>query len=180
MSRHLVTIIITCLCQYLLNQYCTVLILIFHKFFIIINYTYITDTKANLQESQKEQKYEYMDSFRPPSRLKNDFNISIKSEILTGLKKDDLTSAGNSRGSSVNSSTNMSKKFNLSCANGKYPRRRPLNPKTDCYYEEELYVKGCTAVWSKGKSFNIFKLFCFTKVKVKLIITSAVPSREVL
>lgn len=97
-----------------------------------------------------------MDSFRPPSRLKNDFNISIKSELMTGLKKDDLASAGNSRGSSVNSSTNMSKKFNLSCSNNKYPRRRPLNPKTDCYYEEELYVKGCTAVWSKGKALNLF------------------------
>lgn len=91
-----------------------------------------------------------MDSFRPPSRLKNDFNVSIKSELLSGLKKDDLASAGTSRGSSVNSSTNMSKKFNLSCAQSRRPRRRPLNPKTDCYYEEELYVKGCTAVWSKG------------------------------
>lgn len=113
----------------------------------------ISEEKDYLEELQKEQKNEYMDSFRPPSRLKNDFNISIKSELLSGLRKDDVPSAGPSRGSSANSSSNMSKKFNLTSSQNKVPRSRPLNPKTDCYYEEELYVKGRTAVWSKGICF---------------------------
>ncbi|XP_061376792.1 anaphase-promoting complex subunit 1 isoform X2 [Danaus plexippus] len=113
-------------------------------------YYRVEEEKDYLEELQKEQKNEYMDSFRPPSRLKNDFNISIKSELLSGLRKDDVTSAGPSRGSSANSSSNMSKKFNLTSSQNKVPRSRPLNPKTDCYYEEELYVKGRTAVWSKG------------------------------
>ncbi|CAK1542886.1 unnamed protein product [Leptosia nina] len=42
----------------------------------------------------------------------------------------------------------MCKKFNLNCTQNKH--KKGLNPKTDCHYEEELYVKGCTAVWSKG------------------------------
>ncbi|CAK1542885.1 unnamed protein product [Leptosia nina] len=37
-------------------------------------------------ESPKETKSQN-ESFRPPSRLKNDFNISIKSEFMSGLKK---------------------------------------------------------------------------------------------
>lgn len=86
------------------------------------------------------------ESFRPPSRLRNDFNISIKSELMSGLKKDD--SSATSKAGSANSSSNMCKKFNLNCAQKK--KNTNLNPKTDCYYEEELYVKGCTAVWSKG------------------------------
>lgn len=83
--------------------------------------------------------------------MKQDFNISIKSELLAGIRKEDVASAGSSRGGSANSSSNMSKKFNLNCShNGHFPKKKPLNSKTDCYYEEELYVKGCTAVWSKG------------------------------
>ncbi|CAG4961366.1 unnamed protein product [Colias eurytheme] len=97
-------------------------------------------------ESSKESKYDF-DSFRPPSRLKTDFNISIKSELMSGLKKDE---PGPSRAGSANSSSNMSKKFNLNSAQTTQSNKKPLNPKTDCYYEEELYVKGCTAVWSKG------------------------------
>lgn len=92
-------------------------------------------------------------SFRAPSQLRNDFNISIKSELLTGTKKMDtegLNSAGTSRGGSANSSSNMSKKFNLNSDPSKNNKDK-LNPKTDSCYEEELYVKGCTAVWSKGK-----------------------------
>ncbi|XP_052742012.1 anaphase-promoting complex subunit 1 [Bicyclus anynana] len=113
-------------------------------------YYRVDDIKNSLQEAQKDPKCEYMDSFRPPSRLKNDFNMSIKSELLSGLRRDDIPSAGPSRGGSANSSSNLSKKFNLNCSQNKKPKKRPLNPKTDCYYEEELYVKGCTAVWSKG------------------------------
>lgn len=60
------------------------------------------------------------------------------------------SSAGPSRGSSANSSSNMSKKFNLNSGTKQGSRKKPLNPKTDCSYEEELYVKGCTAIWSKG------------------------------
>lgn len=66
------------------------------------------------------------------------------------METDGGNSAGTSRGGSANSSSNMSKKFNLSSGPNKNPRKKPLNPKTDCSYEEELYVKGCTAVWSKG------------------------------
>ncbi|CAH2241616.1 jg3948 [Pararge aegeria aegeria] len=113
-------------------------------------YYRVEDIKNSLQEVQKEPKCEYMDYFRPPSRLKNDFNMSIKSELLSGIRRDDIPSAGPSRSGSANSSSNMSKKFNLNCSQSKKPRKRPLNPKTDCYYEEELYVRGCTAVWSKG------------------------------
>lgn len=102
----------------------------------------LSDTVVKEPESPKESKYEY--ESRPPSHLKTDFNISIKSELLSGLKKDE----GTSRGGSANSSS-MSKKFNLN-GSQKQQKRKPLNPKTDCYYEEELYVKGCTAVWSKG------------------------------
>lgn len=78
--------------------------------------------------------------------------MSIKSEFLGGVKKmdTDCNSGGPSRGSSANSSSNLSKKFNLNSGQSKSPNRKPLNPKTDCSYEEELYVKGCTAVWSKG------------------------------
>ncbi|XP_059045476.1 anaphase-promoting complex subunit 1 [Achroia grisella] len=104
--------------------------------------------------SSKENKYDYAsESFRPPSRVKSDFNASIKSELLCGAKKMDtecFNSAGPSRGSSANSSSNMSKKFNLTSGQYKSPNKRPLNFRTDCSYEEELYVKGCTAVWSKG------------------------------
>ncbi|XP_026741870.1 anaphase-promoting complex subunit 1 [Trichoplusia ni] len=99
----------------------------------------------------KDMKFEG-NSFRAPSQLRNDFNISIKSELLTGTKKMDtegLNSAGTSRGGSANSSSNMSKKFNLNSGPGKNSKDK-LNPKTDSCYEEELYVKGCTAVWSKG------------------------------
>ncbi|XP_026330751.1 anaphase-promoting complex subunit 1 isoform X3 [Hyposmocoma kahamanoa] len=101
----------------------------------------------------KDQKCDYVsDSFRPPSRLKNEFNMSIKSELLGGVKKmeTDCNSGGPSRGGSANSSSNLSKKFNLNSGQCKSPNKKPLNPKTDCSYEEELYVKGCTAVWSKG------------------------------
>ncbi|XP_050344648.1 anaphase-promoting complex subunit 1 [Nymphalis io] len=110
----------------------------------------VDDETDDTDDTQKEQRFDYLDSFRPPSRIKNDFNISIKSELLSGLRKDDIASAGTSRGGSANSSSNLSKKFNLHCSQNKRPRKRPLNPKTDCFYEEELYVKGCTAVWSKG------------------------------
>jgi hypothetical protein len=96
------------------------------------------------------------ESFRPSSRLKTDFNISIKSELRGGAKKMEsecTNSAGTSRGGSANSSSNMSKKFNLHNGQQKTMKKRPFNPKTDCSYEEELYVKGCTAVWSKGNLF---------------------------
>lgn len=62
-----------------------------------------------------------------------------------------LNSAGPSQGGSANSSSNMSKKFNLSSGPSKSSKAK-INPKTDSSYEEELYVKGCTAVWSKGKT----------------------------
>ncbi|XP_052748922.1 anaphase-promoting complex subunit 1 [Galleria mellonella] len=105
-------------------------------------------------QSSKDSKYDYAsDSFRPPSRIKNDFNASIKSELLSGVKKMEtecLNSAGPSRRSSANSSSNMSKKFNLTTGQNKRLNKKPLNFRTDCSYEEELYVKGCTAVWSKG------------------------------
>ncbi|CAH0400129.1 unnamed protein product [Chilo suppressalis] len=105
-------------------------------------------------QSQRDPKYDYIsESFRPPSRLKTDFNISIKSELLSGVKKletECANSAGTSRGGSANSSSNMSKKFHLNSAQSKGLNYKPLNPKTDCSYEEELYIKGCTAVWSKG------------------------------
>ncbi|XP_013136124.1 PREDICTED: anaphase-promoting complex subunit 1-like, partial [Papilio polytes] len=100
-------------------------------------------------ETQQSTKEKYEDSFRPPSRIKPEFNISIKSELLSGLKKTE-GEAGTSQGGSANSSSNMSKKFNLNSSQNKEPMTKPLNPKTDCCYEEELYVKGCTAVWSKG------------------------------
>ncbi|KAL4715619.1 hypothetical protein ACJJTC_006198 [Scirpophaga incertulas] len=93
------------------------------------------------------------ESFRPPSRLKNDFNVSIKSELLSGAKKMETDSgnpAGTSRVGSANSSSNMSKKFNLHNHKNKNSTKRHSNPKTDSSYEEELYIKGCTAVWSKG------------------------------
>lgn len=110
----------------------------------------ISEVKENIPPISRDSINEYIDS-RPPSRLKQDFNISIKSELLTGIRKEDVASAGSSRGSSANSSSNMSKKFSLNCTHsGHFPKKKPLNPKTDCYYEEELYVKGCTAVWSKG------------------------------
>ncbi|CAH0686482.1 unnamed protein product [Spodoptera exigua] len=106
------------------------------------------------QQQPKDSKYEFnSESFRAPSRLKNDFNISIKSELMSGMKKmegDGLNSAGPSRGGSANSSSNMSKKFNLTSGSGSKKSKGGLNPKTDSSYEEELYVKGCTAVWSKG------------------------------
>lgn len=73
---------------------------------------------------------------------------------MSGMKKmegDGLNSAGPSRGGSANSSSNMSKKFNLTSGSGSKNSKTGLNPKTDSSYEEELYVKGCTAVWSKGK-----------------------------
>lgn len=102
----------------------------------------------------KESKNEYnSESFHAPSRLKTDFNISIKSELLSNMKKVDavgMISAGPSRGGSANSSSNMSKKFNLNTGTKYGSNKKPLNPKTDSSYEEELYVKGCTAVWSKG------------------------------
>lgn len=105
----------------------------------------------------KDSKYEYnSESFRAPSRLKNDFNISIKSELISGMKKmdtDGLNSAGPSRGGSANSSSNMSKKFNLTSGPSK-SSKSAINPRTDSSFEEELYVKGCTAVWSKGKVFS--------------------------
>ncbi|KAM3961524.1 LOW QUALITY PROTEIN: anaphase-promoting complex subunit 1-like [Aphomia sociella] len=105
-------------------------------------------------QSTKDSKYDYAsESFRPPSRLKNDFNASIKSEIMSGARKmetDCLNSGGPSRGGSANSSSNMSKKFNLNSGQTKSQNKIPLNFRTDCSYEEELYVKGCTAVWSKG------------------------------
>ncbi|CAG5043393.1 unnamed protein product [Parnassius apollo] len=102
-------------------------------------------------DSQQAPKEKYEDSFRPPSRLKPDFNISIKSELLSGVKKAEAdVGSGTSLGGSANSSSNMSKKFNLNSTQSKRPMKKPLNPKTDCCYEEELYVKGCTAVWSKG------------------------------
>lgn len=65
----------------------------------------------------------------------------------------------------------MSKKFNLNCAQNKRLRRRPLNPKTDCFYEEELYVKGCTAVWSKGTCFfyYFFQISTIIRYKFKLL-----------
>ncbi|XP_050663592.1 anaphase-promoting complex subunit 1-like [Leptidea sinapis] len=100
-------------------------------------------------DAPKESKYEF-ESFRPPSRLKPDFNISIKSELMSGVKKEDAGFGGTSRGGSANSSSNMSKKFNLNSSQNQQQNKKPLNPKTDCFYEEELYVKGCTAVWSKG------------------------------
>ncbi|KAG6439631.1 hypothetical protein O3G_MSEX000937, partial [Manduca sexta] len=65
------------------------------------------------------------------------------------LDGDGINSAGPSRGGSANSSSNLSKKFNLNSSR-KISRNKPFNPKTDSSYEEELYVKGCTAVWSKG------------------------------
>ncbi|XP_028156342.1 anaphase-promoting complex subunit 1 isoform X2 [Ostrinia furnacalis] len=112
------------------------------------------EIEDDLTQAQKDLKNDYnSESFRPPSRLKNDFNISIKSELLGGVKKMDtecVNSAGPSRAGSANSSSNMSKKFHLNNGLSKSPKKRPLNPKTDSSYEEELYVKGCTAVWSKG------------------------------
>lgn len=105
----------------------------------------ISEIGEDESESSKDNKLDN-ESFRPPSRLKPDFNISIKSELMNGLKKDDLS--GTSKGGSANSSSNMCKKFNLNCAQNK--QNKGLNPKTDSYYEEELYFKGCTAVWSKG------------------------------
>ncbi|XP_045484614.1 anaphase-promoting complex subunit 1 [Pieris rapae] len=112
-----------------------------------IRKVYYKATEVDDDESKfsKDSKLEN-ESFRPPSRLKHDFNISIKSELMSGLKKDDLS--GTSKGGSANSSSNMCKKFNLNCAQNK--QNKGLNPKTDSYYEEELYVKGCTAIWSKG------------------------------
>ncbi|KPI90988.1 Anaphase-promoting complex subunit 1 [Papilio xuthus] len=100
-------------------------------------------------ETQQSTKEKYEDSFRPPSRIKPEFNISIKSELLSGMKRTE-GEPGTSQGGSANSSSNMSKKFNLNSSQNKQPMTKPLNPKTDCSYEEELYVKGCTAVWSKG------------------------------
>lgn len=82
-------------------------------------------------------------------------------------------SAGPSRGGSANSSSNLSKKFNLGCGQSKNLKKRPLNSKTDSSYEEELYVKGCTAVWSKGMDwyfyFYLFKTSSF-KSKIDWII----------
>ncbi|KAJ8719345.1 hypothetical protein PYW08_011520 [Mythimna loreyi] len=104
-------------------------------------------------QQHKDSRSEYnSESFRAPSRLKNDFNISIKSELISGMKKMDTegsTSAAPSRGGSANSSSNMSKRFNLTSGPSK-SARSAINPKTDSSFEEELYVKGCTAVWSKG------------------------------
>nr|XP_049700108.1 anaphase-promoting complex subunit 1 [Helicoverpa armigera] len=119
-----------------------------------IREVYYRSTDDFEEEPQpKDSKYEYnSESFRAPSRLKHDFNISIKSELISGMKKMDaegLNSAGPSRGGSANSSSNMSKKFNLTSGPSKNCKAA-INPKTDCSYEEELYVKGCTAVWSKG------------------------------
>ncbi|VVD00273.1 unnamed protein product [Leptidea sinapis] len=54
-------------------------------------------------DAPKESKYEF-ESFRPPSRLKPDFNISIKSELMSGVKKEDAGFGGTSRGGSANSS----------------------------------------------------------------------------
>nr|XP_037873049.1 anaphase-promoting complex subunit 1 isoform X2 [Bombyx mori] len=107
--------------------------------------------EQNDVEDEPEPKYDNSESFRPPSRLKPDFNISIKSELMTAKKMETecISSAGPSRGSSANSSSNLSKKFNLSSGQNN-TKNRPLNHKTDCSYEEELYVKGCTAIWSKG------------------------------
>ncbi|XP_013191577.1 anaphase-promoting complex subunit 1 [Amyelois transitella] len=111
------------------------------------------NTEDDPPQLSKENKYDYgSESFRPPSRLKNDFNISIKSELIGAMKRMDTDcfhSAGPSHIGSANSSSNMSKKFNLACSPAKSVKK-PLNFKTDCAYEEELYVKGCTAIWSKG------------------------------
>lgn len=99
----------------------------------------------------KDAKFDYnSESFRPTSRLKNDFNMSIKSELLNKKLDAESNFAGGSRTGSANSSSNMSKKFNLNSGNG-MAKKKQLNPKTDCSYEEELYVSGCTAVWSKGE-----------------------------
>ncbi|XP_068629420.1 anaphase-promoting complex subunit 1 [Battus philenor] len=113
---------------------------------------YYRDTEdTNEEESQQSGKEKYEDSFRPPSRIKPDFNISIKSELLSGMKRNEGEGIpGPSQGGSANSSSNMSKKFNLNSTQHQQPAVKPINPKTDCSYEEELYVKGCTAVWSKG------------------------------
>lgn len=114
----------------------------------------------------KDAKFDYnSESFRPSSRLKNDFNISIKSELLNKKLEAESTSAGGSRTGSANSSSNMSKKFNLSSGSGAAPKKQ-LNPKTDSSYEEELYVKGCTAVWSKG---HIFLVFLFSYFEEGLV-----------
>ncbi|XP_075976673.1 anaphase promoting complex subunit 1 [Anticarsia gemmatalis] len=125
-----------------------------HEWWCIREVFYRSGDDFEEEPQNKESKYDYnSESFRAPSRLKNDFNISIKSELLNSMKKMDpegLNSAGTSRGGSANSSSNMSKKFNLNNGTSKGSRKKPLNPKTDCSYEEELYVKGCTAVWSKG------------------------------
>ncbi|XP_049874978.1 anaphase-promoting complex subunit 1 [Pectinophora gossypiella] len=111
------------------------------------------DFEDDSHQSPKDTKSEYMsESFRPQSRIKNDFNISIKSELMSGVKKmeTDCAGSGGSRGGSANSSSNLSKKFHLNSGQNKQTSKKPLNPKTDAVYEEELYVKGCTAVWSKG------------------------------
>lgn len=97
------------------------------------------------------------------SRLKNDFNISIKSELLN--KKLEAEASAGSRTGSANSSSNMSKKFNLNSGSGA-AKKRQLNPKTDCSYEEELYVKGCTAIWSKGLILPVFSWLLLFKLLV--------------
>ncbi|CAH2041755.1 unnamed protein product, partial [Iphiclides podalirius] len=113
---------------------------------------YYRDTKElDEDDSQPPGKEKLEDSFRPPSRIKPDFNISIKSELLAGVKRNEGdVGSGTSQGGSANSSSNMSKKFSPNYSQQSQPVKKPLNPKTDCCYEEELYVKGCTAVWSKG------------------------------
>lgn len=117
-----------------------------------VYYKKTEDFKEDEPQSPKSQKDDLSDSFRLGSRLKTDFNMSVKSEIIASLRKMEAEAAqsGPSRGGSANSSSNMSKKFNLYPSNKNKTAKRMNNPKIDCHYEEELYVKGCTAVWSKG------------------------------
>lgn len=44
---------------------------------------------------------------------------------------------------------NKKSSFSIPCS------KRTSNSKTDCCYEEELYVKGKTAIWSRGNFHNI-------------------------
>lgn len=91
-------------------------------------------------------------SFTALMKMKTEFNITIKSEMFSSsAKRNESNQPGSSRIGSTNTSSNMSKKFNLNDGKGSDAKRgESRNHRTDCCYEEELYVRGHTAVWSKG------------------------------
>lgn len=79
------------------------------------------------------------------NKLKTDFNASLRCEISNDSKK--RNSDGNfSRLNLTPSNQNIfndNLEDNLSTVTNDF--------KVDCCFEEELYVKGRTVIWSKGK-----------------------------